>query len=45
MRLAEELILLLLNEDSGYLEQIPSWNLSCVFAGAIPGRPRTRETA
>ena len=35
MRLAEELILLLLNEDSGYLEQIPSWNLSCVFAGAI----------
>ncbi len=35
MRLAEEIVLLLLNEDSGYFEPIPSWDLSCVFAGAV----------
>ncbi len=35
MRLAEEIILLLLNEDSGYLEQVAGWNLSCVLAGAV----------
>ena len=35
MRLAEELILLLLNEESGYLEQVSGWNLSCVLAGAV----------
>lgn len=35
MRLAEELILLLLNEESGYLEQVHGWNLSCVLAGAV----------
>ncbi len=35
MRIAEEILLLLLNEDNGYFEPIPSWNLSCVFAGAV----------
>lgn len=35
MRIAEETLLLLLNEDSGYFEPIPSWNLSCVSAGAV----------
>ena len=35
MRLTEEIILLLLNEDSGYLEQVAGWNLSCVLAGAV----------
>ena len=35
MRLAEELILLLLDEKSGYLEQLHGWNLSCVLAGAV----------
>ena len=35
MRLAEELVLLLLNEESGYLEQVSGWNLSCVLAGAV----------
>ena len=35
MRLAEELVLLLLNEESGYLEQVRGWNLSCVLAGAV----------
>ena len=32
MRLTEEIILLLLNEESGYLEQVAGWNLSCVLA-------------
>ena len=35
MRLTEEIILLLLNENSGYLEQIAGWNLSCVLAGTV----------
>lgn len=35
MRLAEELILLLLDEKSGYLEQLHGWSLSCVLAGAV----------
>ncbi len=35
MRLAEETILMLLNEESGYLEQVQGWNLSCVLAGAV----------
>ena len=35
MKLTEEIILLLLNEDSGYLEQVAGWNLSCVLAGAV----------
>ncbi len=33
--IAEELILLMLNEQSGYLEMVPSWDFSCVMAGAI----------
>ena len=35
IRLAEELILLMLNEQSGYLEMVPGWNFSCVMAGAV----------
>ena len=35
MRLAEETILMLLNEQSGYLEQVQGGNLSCVLAGAV----------
>ena len=35
MRLAEETLLLLLNEESGYLEPIQGWNLACVLAGAV----------
>ena len=35
MRLTEEVILLLLNDESGYLEQVAGWNLSCVLAGAV----------
>ncbi len=35
IRLAEELILLMLNERTGYLEMVPGWNFSCVMAGAV----------
>lgn len=35
MRLTEELILLLLDEQSGYLGMVPDWDFSCVMAGAI----------
>ena len=35
MRIAEEILLLLLDEDTGYFAPIPSWDLSCVFAGAV----------
>ncbi len=35
MRISEEILLLLLSEDSGYFHPIPSWSLSCVTAGAI----------
>ena len=35
MRLAEDLVLLLLNEDSGYLEQVDGRSLSYVIAGSV----------
>ncbi len=35
IRLVEELILLMLDEQSGYLEMVPGWNFSCVMAGAV----------
>ena len=35
IRLSEELILLLLDEGSGYLEMVPSWDFSCIMAGAV----------
>lgn len=35
IRIAEELVLLMLNEQSGYLEMVPGWNFSCVMAGAV----------
>lgn len=35
MRLTEELLLLLLNEQSGYLEVGTGWNFSCVIAGSV----------
>ena len=34
MNLADELILLLLNEESGYFHQVPGWNLNCAVASA-----------
>ena len=35
--LVEELILILLNEDSGYLDTNDYWKLNCAIAGAIVG--------
>ena len=32
--LPEELILMLLNEESGFFHQVPGWTLSCTIAGA-----------
>ena len=40
MRLTEELILLMLDEQSGYLEMVPGWgrNLHARVPLALPGR-------
>ena len=35
MRLTEELILLILDEKTGYLGMVPDWDFSCVMAGAV----------
>ncbi len=35
MRLAEETILVLLDEDTGYLIPLPEWKLACVLSGAV----------
>ncbi len=34
LSLPEELLLVLLNEESGYFHQVPGWNLNCAVAGA-----------
>ncbi len=34
LSLPEELILMLLNEESGYFHQVPGWNLNCAIVGA-----------
>ena len=35
IRLTEELILLMLDEQTGYMEMVPGWDFSCVMAGAV----------
>ena len=35
LSLPEELLLMLLNEESGYFHQVPSWNLNCAVVGAV----------
>lgn len=35
LSLPEELLLTLLNEESGYFHQVPGWNLNCVMVGAV----------
>ena len=35
LTLTQELILMLLNEESGYFHQVPGWNLNCAVAGAV----------
>ena len=35
MRFAEELVLLLLNKDTGYFVPVPEWKMSCALAGSV----------
>ena len=35
LSLLDELILTLLNEESGYFHQVPGWNLNCAVTGAV----------
>ena len=35
LRLVEELLLLLLNPQSGYLDMVPGWSFSCLITGAV----------
>ena len=35
MRFAEEILLLLLNEETGYFAPIPEWKMSCALAGGV----------
>ena len=35
LSLTQELILMLLNEESGYFHQVPGWNLNCAVIGAV----------
>ena len=35
LSLPEELLLMLLNEESGYFHQVPGWDLNCAVVGAV----------
>ena len=35
LSLPEELVLMLLNEESGYFHQVPGWDLNCAIVGAV----------
>ena len=35
LSLPEELLLMLLNEETGYFHQVPGWNLNCAVIGAV----------
>lgn len=35
LSLHEELLLMLLSEETGYFHQVPGWNLNCAVAGAV----------
>ena len=37
LSLPEELILMLLNQESGYFHQVPGWDLNCAVIGAVLG--------
>ena len=37
LSLPEELLLALLDEESGYFRQVPGWNLNCAMVGAVLG--------
>ena len=35
LTLTQELILMLLNEETGYFHQVPGWDLNCAVVGAV----------
>jgi len=35
LSLADELVLMLLNEENGYFHQVPGWDLNCAVVGAV----------
>ena len=35
LRFAEEIVLLLLNDDDGKFAQVPAWSLNCALAGGV----------
>ena len=35
LTLTQELILMLLNEETGYFHQVPGWHLNCAVVGAV----------
>ena len=35
LRFAEEIVLLLLNDDDGKFAQAPAWSLNCALAGGV----------
>ena len=35
LSMPEELVLMLLNEETGYFHQVPGWNLNCAVIGAV----------
>ena len=37
LSLLDELVLTLLNEESGYFRQVPGWNLNCAVIGGVLG--------
>ena len=43
LSLPAELILMLLNEESGYFHQVPGWGLNCAVVGAVLGELSLRS--
>ena len=37
LSLPEELVIMLLNEETGYFHQVPGWDLNCAIVGAVIG--------
>ena len=43
LSLPEEIVLMLLNEESGYFHQVPGWTLNCTFIGAVLAEASLRQ--
>ena len=43
LSLPEELLLMLLDEESGYFHQMPGWTLNCTFIGAVLAESSLRQ--